>query len=49
MAAVWERLADEQIQDSDRSTRPAPMATPREPTVRQQQQIQPDNDKKEKE
>jgi hypothetical protein len=48
MAAVWERLADEQSQGSDLSTRPAPTATPEQPAVQQQQQIQPDG-KKEKE
>jgi hypothetical protein len=46
MADVWEPLADEQSQGSDLSTRPAPTAAPRQPTVQQQQQIQPDEDKK---
>jgi hypothetical protein len=49
MADVWERLAEEQSQGSDLSTRPAPTAAPRQPTVQQQQQIQPDEDKKKKE
>jgi hypothetical protein len=48
MADVWERLAEEQSQGSDLSTRPAPTAAPRQPTVQQQQQIQSDG-KKEKE
>jgi hypothetical protein len=47
MAQVWHRLADEQDQGSELGSLPPFTAEQTQPVVQQQQQVQPDDDKKE--
>jgi hypothetical protein len=47
MAQMWHRLADEQDQGSELGSMPPFTADQTQPVVEQEQQVQPDDDKKE--